>query len=108
MDPKENDLMEIRTRAVSLILNSYSLTSIKFLPLILLILNYCFCYFSRKFFTQFEKEDGTYHTQSDLIFNASRFENDVKFVCQAENIVLQINREAPMQSLLTLEVLCKY
>ncbi|KAM7357581.1 neuromusculin isoform 3-T4 [Cochliomyia hominivorax] len=68
MDPKENDLMEIRTRA-------------------------------------FEKEDGTYHTQSDLIFNASRFENDVKFVCQAENIVLQINREAPMQSLLTLEVL---
>ncbi|KAI8118506.1 Kin of IRRE-like protein 2 [Lucilia cuprina] len=68
MDPEENDLMEIRTRA-------------------------------------FEKEDGTYHTQSDLIFNASRFENDVKFVCQAENIVLQINREAPMQSLLTLEVL---
>ncbi|TMW44869.1 hypothetical protein DOY81_010051, partial [Sarcophaga bullata] len=57
MNPEENELMEIRTRA------------------------------------------------SDLIFNASRFENDVKFVCQAENIVLQINREAPMQSLLTLEVL---
>ncbi|EDV97314.1 GH16788 [Drosophila grimshawi] len=53
----------------------------------------------------FEKEDGTYHTQSDLIFNATRFENDRVFRCEAENIVLQINREKPMASALTLEVM---
>lgn len=57
---------------------------------------------------QFEKEDGTYHTQSELIFNATRFENDRVFRCEAENIVLQINREKPMSSALTLEVMCKY
>ncbi|EDW40286.1 GL24989 [Drosophila persimilis] len=53
----------------------------------------------------FEKEDGTYHTQSELVFNASRFENDRVFKCEAENIVLQINREKPIASSLTLEVL---
>ncbi|KAH8233853.1 hypothetical protein KR032_000185, partial [Drosophila birchii] len=53
----------------------------------------------------FEKNDGTYHTQSELIFNATRFENDRVFRCEAENIVLQINREKPITSALTLEVL---
>ncbi|KAH8258880.1 hypothetical protein KR038_011496 [Drosophila bunnanda] len=53
----------------------------------------------------FEKNDGTYHTQSELIFNATRFENDRVFRCEAENIVLQINREKPISSALTLEVL---
>ncbi|XP_020816463.1 hemicentin-1 isoform X12 [Drosophila serrata] len=53
----------------------------------------------------FEKNDGTYHTQSELIFNATRFENDRVFRCEAENIVLQINREKPVSSALTLEVL---
>ncbi|XP_034106653.1 uncharacterized protein LOC117569553 isoform X4 [Drosophila albomicans] len=53
----------------------------------------------------FEKSDGTYHTQSELIFNASRFENDRVFRCEAENIVLQINREKPISSDLTLEVM---
>ncbi|XP_022227441.2 hemicentin-1 isoform X16 [Drosophila obscura] len=53
----------------------------------------------------FEKEDGTYHTQSELVFNASRFENDRVFKCEAENIVLQINREKPISSTKTLEVL---
>ncbi|XP_050742543.1 uncharacterized protein LOC108030804 isoform X3 [Drosophila biarmipes] len=53
----------------------------------------------------FEKNDGTYHTQSELIFNASRFENDRAFRCEAENVVLQINREKPISSALTLEVL---
>ncbi|TDG39892.1 hypothetical protein AWZ03_013686, partial [Drosophila navojoa] len=53
----------------------------------------------------FEKEDGTYHTQSELIFNATRFENDRVFRCEAENIVLQINREKPISSDLTLEVM---
>ncbi|XP_070141229.1 hemicentin-1 isoform X4 [Drosophila kikkawai] len=53
----------------------------------------------------FEKIDGTYHTQSELIFNATRFENDRVFRCEAENIVLQINREKPISSALTLEVL---
>ncbi|KAL9904023.1 neuromusculin isoform 2-T2 [Glossina fuscipes fuscipes] len=53
----------------------------------------------------FGKEDGTYHTQSELIFNATRFENDMVFRCEAENIVLQINREKPFTSSMTLEVL---
>ncbi|XP_065720764.2 uncharacterized protein nrm isoform X2 [Drosophila suzukii] len=53
----------------------------------------------------FEKNDGTYHTQSELIFNATRFENDRVFRCEAENAVLQINREKPISSALTLEVL---
>ncbi|KAH8286528.1 hypothetical protein KR054_010889, partial [Drosophila jambulina] len=53
----------------------------------------------------FEKNDGTYHSQSELIFNATRFENDRVFRCEAENIVLQINREKPIASALTLEVL---
>ncbi|XP_030572924.1 uncharacterized protein LOC115771379 [Drosophila novamexicana] len=53
----------------------------------------------------FEKEDGTYHTQSELMFNATRFENDRVFRCEAENIVLQINREKPMASALTLEIM---
>ncbi|XP_030385039.1 uncharacterized protein LOC115632156 isoform X2 [Scaptodrosophila lebanonensis] len=53
----------------------------------------------------FEKEDGTYHTQSELIFNATRFENDRVFRCEAQNIVLQINREKPLASSLTLDVL---
>ncbi|KAH8351258.1 hypothetical protein KR084_001851 [Drosophila pseudotakahashii] len=53
----------------------------------------------------FEKKDGTYHTQSELIFNATRFENDRVFRCEAENVVLQINREKPISSGLTLEVL---
>ncbi|EDV52815.2 uncharacterized protein Dere_GG16293, isoform G [Drosophila erecta] len=52
-----------------------------------------------------EKSDGTFHTQSELIFNATRFENDHVFRCEAENIVLQINREKPISSALTLEVL---
>ncbi|XP_032573486.1 uncharacterized protein LOC6620129 isoform X4 [Drosophila sechellia] len=52
-----------------------------------------------------EKSDGTFHTQSELIFNATRFENDRVFRCEAENIVLQINREKPISSALTLEVL---
>ncbi|XP_049314269.1 uncharacterized protein LOC105225255 isoform X3 [Bactrocera dorsalis] len=53
----------------------------------------------------FEKDDGTYHTQSELIFNATRFENDMIFRCDADNVVLQINREKPFTSSLTLEVL---
>ncbi|XP_070071317.1 uncharacterized protein nrm isoform X7 [Drosophila takahashii] len=53
----------------------------------------------------FEKKDGTYHTQSELIFNATRFENDRVFRCEAENVVLQINREKPISSVFTLEVL---
>uniref|UniRef100_A0A6P4ECC5 Titin isoform X9 n=1 Tax=Drosophila rhopaloa TaxID=1041015 RepID=A0A6P4ECC5_DRORH len=53
----------------------------------------------------FEKNDGTYHTQSELIFIATRFENDRGFRCEAENVVLQINREKPISSALTLEVL---
>ncbi|XP_067643045.1 uncharacterized protein nrm isoform X2 [Eurosta solidaginis] len=53
----------------------------------------------------FEKGDGTYNTQSELIFNATRFENDMVFRCDAENVVLQINREKPFTSSLTLEVL---
>ncbi|ALC44604.1 nrm [Drosophila busckii] len=53
----------------------------------------------------YEKSDGTFHTQSELIFNATRFENDRLFRCEAENIVLQINREKPIAADLTLEVL---
>ncbi|EDW79217.2 LOW QUALITY PROTEIN: uncharacterized protein Dwil_GK12999 [Drosophila willistoni] len=68
INPEENELTEIRTKA-------------------------------------FEKEDGTYHTQSELIFNATRFENVRVFRCEAENIVLQINREKAISSAMTLEVL---
>ncbi|XP_041564220.1 uncharacterized protein LOC108136874 isoform X3 [Drosophila elegans] len=53
----------------------------------------------------FETNDGTYHTQSELIFIATRFENDRVFRCEAENVVLQLNREKPISSALTLEVL---
>lgn len=42
-----------------------------------------------------------------MIFNASRFENDLEFRCEADNIVLQASREKPLSSALTLEVLCK-
>lgn len=70
----------------------------------------CKCYhdfYIQLYRVQFEKPDGTYHTKSELIFNATRFENDRVFRCQAENIVLQINREKPIASAFTLEVMCK-
>ncbi|XP_055855843.1 hemicentin-1 isoform X5 [Episyrphus balteatus] len=52
-----------------------------------------------------EQNDGTFHTVSDLIFNASRFENDMVFRCDADNVVLQMNREKPIYSFVTLEVM---
>ncbi|XP_061395466.1 hemicentin-1 isoform X1 [Musca vetustissima] len=67
IDPADNDLTEIRTKAI-------------------------------------EQADGTFYTQSDLLFNATRFENDKEFRCEAENIVTKMNGEKPFQALLGLEV----
>ncbi|XP_059224059.1 uncharacterized protein LOC106090474 isoform X4 [Stomoxys calcitrans] len=67
IDPAENDLTEIRTKAI-------------------------------------EQADGTFYTQSELLFNATRFENDKEFRCEAENIVVKMNGEKPFQALLGLEV----
>ncbi|XP_073840505.1 neuromusculin isoform X8 [Musca autumnalis] len=67
IDPADNDLTEIRTKAI-------------------------------------EQTDGTFYTQSDLLFNATRFENDKEFRCEAENIVTKMNGEKPFQALLGLEV----
>ncbi|XP_055919479.1 uncharacterized protein LOC129951381 [Eupeodes corollae] len=52
-----------------------------------------------------EENDGTFHTRSELVFNASRFENDMVFRCDADNVVLQMNREKPIYSFVTLEVM---
>ncbi|XP_075164374.1 neuromusculin isoform X2 [Haematobia irritans] len=67
IDPADNDLTEIRTKAI-------------------------------------EQPDGTFYTQSELLFNATRFENDKEFRCEAENIVVKMNGEKPFTALLGLEV----
>lgn len=52
--------------------------------------------------------DGTYETQSNLDFTASRFENGGTLTCEAINSVMIERDEAPMKSTLILEVLCKF
>lgn len=52
--------------------------------------------------------DGTYTTQSELRFKASRHENGGTLTCEASNPVLQDSGERPLRDTVTLEVLCKY
>lgn len=54
------------------------------------------------------QEDGSWMTQSDLEFAATRYENGQTLICEAENSVLREQKERPMRQRLTLEVLCKY
>nr|XP_018907404.1 PREDICTED: hemicentin-1-like isoform X4 [Bemisia tabaci] len=49
--------------------------------------------------------DGTYATQSQLMFPASRFENGETLSCEASNQVMRDRNEQPMRSALTLEVM---
>ncbi|XP_055381651.1 putative uncharacterized protein DDB_G0282133 isoform X7 [Condylostylus longicornis] len=51
------------------------------------------------------QKDGTYDTESQLIFTASRFENDITFGCHATNIVIKRNNEKPIHAEIPLEVL---
>ncbi|XP_044729273.1 hemicentin-1 [Chrysoperla carnea] len=51
-----------------------------------------------------EKDDGTYETQSRLLFTASRFENGKSITCKADNSVMREERETPMDRTITLEV----
>ncbi|KAF4519678.1 hypothetical protein B566_EDAN003928, partial [Ephemera danica] len=49
--------------------------------------------------------DGTYTTQSELRFRASRHENGETLTCEATNAVLQQQNERPLRDTVTLEVL---
>ena len=49
-------------------------------------------------------EDGTYQTSSRLTFVASRFEDNEKIYCEANNEVLQYYKEQPMRTDTLLEV----
>ncbi|XP_075211632.1 neuromusculin isoform X6 [Lycorma delicatula] len=49
--------------------------------------------------------DGTYDTQSHLVFTASRFENDETLSCEASNSIMRERHEAPMRDTITLEVM---
>lgn len=51
--------------------------------------------------------DGTYETQSSLMFTASRFENGGTLTCEAINSVMIDRDEPPIKSTLLLEVMCK-
>lgn len=53
------------------------------------------------------QSDGTYMTESELIFAASRYENGQTLTCEAENIVLRDQNEKPLHERLKLEVLCE-
>ncbi|KAK6619009.1 hypothetical protein RUM44_003391 [Polyplax serrata] len=48
--------------------------------------------------------DGTYETQSNLVFTASRYENGGVITCEAINSVMIDKDESSMKSTLTLEV----
>lgn len=54
------------------------------------------------------QSDGTYTTQSELRFRASRHENGETLTCEASNAVLQQQNERPLRDTVTLEVLCEY
>lgn len=56
---------------------------------------------------QKEVDDTTFTTQSMLSFEASRYENEVKFICEADNDVMRNEMEKPIQSSLFLNVMCK-
>uniref|UniRef100_A0A1B6E6D7 Ig-like domain-containing protein n=1 Tax=Clastoptera arizonana TaxID=38151 RepID=A0A1B6E6D7_9HEMI len=51
------------------------------------------------------QDDGTYNTESHLIFTASRWENGHSLSCEATNLVMQMRNEWPMRADLKLEVM---
>lgn len=51
--------------------------------------------------------DGTYETQSRLIFTATRFDNGITLACQASNLVMENMGEIPYRSPVKLQVNCK-
>jgi CD80-like C2-set immunoglobulin domain len=52
--------------------------------------------------------DGTYETQSELRFKATRHENGQTLTCEATNAVLTEQKERPLKDTVNLEVLCEY
>ncbi|CRK99567.1 CLUMA_CG012880, isoform B [Clunio marinus] len=51
------------------------------------------------------QSDGTFETSSQLIFTATRFENDAMIRCEADNIVMRNDMDKPLQQFLSLEVM---
>ncbi|XP_048512815.1 titin isoform X2 [Athalia rosae] len=51
-----------------------------------------------------ENVDGTWETESSLVFRATQYENEVTFGCHAENIVTRQESVKPMKETITLEV----
>lgn len=54
-----------------------------------------------------ELKNGTFETNSQLVFTATRFENGVSFRCEADNVVMRDEMEKPLHDSLVLEVMCK-
>jgi hypothetical protein len=53
------------------------------------------------------QSDGTYETVSQMIFSATRFENNALMRCEADNIVMRNEMDKPLHDTLSLEVMCK-
>ena len=51
--------------------------------------------------------DNTFETVSNIVFKATRFDNDVDIRCEADNIVKQDSIEKPLHNTISLEVFCK-
>lgn len=53
------------------------------------------------------QRDGTFNTKSQLVFQASHYENGIKIHCYAENEVTKHKGEPEGHKVLILEVRCK-
>ena len=62
---------------------------------------------SRRSFSSHLQADGTYETQSRLIFTASRFDNGITLACQASNLVMESMGEIPYRAPTKIQVNCK-
>ncbi|KAL7033530.1 hypothetical protein ACKWTF_007630 [Chironomus riparius] len=51
------------------------------------------------------KSDGTYETVSQMIFTATRFENNALIRCEADNVVMRNEMDKPLHDTIPLEVL---
>jgi len=51
--------------------------------------------------------DGTYETVSQMIFTATRFENNAMIRCEGDNVVMRNEMDKPLHDTLVLEVMCK-
>lgn len=56
----------------------------------------------------FLQRDGTFNTKSQLVFQASHYENGIKIHCYAENEVTKHKGEPEGHKVLILEVRCKF